>query len=149
MSGVSLKDHNGTERLGSDEMFVDGTFAGDISHVQLGVAPKKQEGPVEVPVTVDKHGEIVGDASHLPAELLAQMSTPEAKAQIASIWRNSHYGKKEPKREPKYLTKGERRDFTSLRPAGMDAKTFKQLRKRQFRKLTKAAIKLTRSNYHG
>jgi len=145
MSGVPLQDKNGTEYL---DDFIDGQFVGNISQVQLG-AKSKQEGPVEVPVTVDKHGEIVGDASHLPAELLAQMSTPEAKAQIASIWRNSQYGKKEPKREPKYLTKGERRDFASLRPAGMDAKTFKQLRKRQFRKLTKAAIKLTRSNYHG
>jgi len=117
-----------------------------------------EEAPVEIPagveqipVTVDKHGEIVGDTSNIDPGILAQMSTPEAKAQIAEIWRKSKYGKKDEAQlpPPRYLNEGFRRDFKNLRPASMSAKDFRKQRRRDARKLTKQAIRFMENQRHG
>lgn len=108
-------------------------------------------GVEQVPVTVDKHGEIVGDTSNIDPGILAQMSTPEAKAQIAEIWRKSKYGKKEDAAlpAPRYLNEGYRRDFKNLRPSGVSSKEFRQKRRKAARKLTKQAIRFMENHQHG
>lgn len=105
-------------------------------------------GVEQIPLTVDAQGNVIGDTSHVDPHILAQLSTPESQAKIREMYRSSRY-QKEPKRTPQYINEGQRRDFTHLRPAGMDNKTFRRLRKQTFRKLTKQTIKVQRSINHG
>lgn len=117
------------------------------------------DGVEQVSITSDAEGNIIGDTSHIDPQLLAQLQTPERRKQIAEMheaWKNGggklpgqHRNPPEPKRELRYINEGTRRDFTHLRPAGMDAKAFKALRKQQFHRMRKAAIKMQRSLHHG
>lgn len=111
-------------------------------------APEIPAGVEQIPITVDSQGNVIGDTSHLDPNILAQLSTPESQAKIRDMYRSSRY-QKEPARAPKYINEGQRRDFSHLRPAGMDNKTFRSLRKQTFRKLTKQTIKVQRSIEHG
>jgi hypothetical protein len=133
-----------------DEQFLR-KLSGDVNQIP--------EGAEQITITSDADGNIIGDTSHIDPHILAQLQTPQAREQIRDMhesWKNGggklpgqHRHPKEPKREPRYLNEGTRRDFTHLRPAGMDAKTFKTLRKQQFRKMRKAALKMQRSLHNG
>lgn len=132
------------------DLFVGGQFAGDISQVKFGEEPKPQAELVNADgskfITVDAKGNIVGDTSNLPQNIIDQFNDPEIREQIQAMYKKSRYGEKEKPREVKWLTKGERRDLTNLKPPGMDAKSFKRYRKTFARKMTKAAIKIQVQN---
>jgi hypothetical protein len=98
-------------------------------------------------LTVDSHGNICGDTSHIDPHILEQLTTPEARAQIRQMYKDhrgsSSGGRRELKKQmpvPRYLadaSAGERRDLRGSVPAGMSKSEAKRLR----RKWTKAAIK--------
>lgn len=134
--------------LGAGGLFVDGQFVGDISNVQLGSAPAPAAIADTPSVTVDAKGSVIGDTSHIDPHILAQLSTPQVQEQIRGLYRSSRYEREQP-REVRYFNDGERRDFSHLRPAGMDAKQFKRLRKQTFRNMTKATIATQRSLRNG
>lgn len=126
-----------------------------------------KDGVEQIPITVDKNGDIVGDLTNVPQHVIDQLSTSEAKARINALWKESKYGKKEPPRPVKYITETivdpirhglgdpkaavfQRRDFTALRmadprTAGMDARTFRRLKKKAFHKMSKAVLRNQRS----
>lgn len=110
--------------------------------------PEIPAGVEQIPVSVDAKGNVIGDTSGIDPHILAQLASPEAQAQIREMYRASRYGTEEP-RPIKLLNEGERRDFTKIRPQGMDAKTWKRQRKKMFRKFTKETIKVQRSIRNG
>lgn len=99
------------------------------------------EGIAQISVTVDPQGNLIGDTSHLDPHILDQLQTPEAKAMMRSQYRGARY-EDEPKRAPKYVNEGTRRDFTKLRPAGMDRATHRKLKRKVFKDLNKQALRM-------
>lgn len=143
MGGCSLS--SGPVAIG-DEQFLR-KLSGKVDEIPEGVE--------QVSITSDADGNIIGDTSHIDPHILAQLQTSQAREQIRDMHESYKNGggrlprQKEPKRELRYLNQGARRDFTHLRPAGMDAKAFKTLRKQQFRKMHKSALKIQRSLHNG
>lgn len=95
--------------------------------------------PIEVPVTVDKHGNIVGDPSLLPDSVRAQLETPETRAEIAALWRKNQGYDKEPLPGPRYLPVPVT-GIRNLNVAGVDRRT----RRKLFRKMSKSTIRSLR-----
>jgi hypothetical protein len=90
-------------------------------------------------VTVDKHGNIVGDPSLLPDSVRAQLETPETRAEIAALWRKNHGYDREPLPGPRYLPVPVT-GIRNLQVAGVDRAT----RRKLFRKMSKSTIRSLR-----
>lgn len=103
------------------------------------------EGLQEISVTIDPQGNLIGDTSHIPENILAQLQSPEAQAQMRTQYRDSRY-EKDPPRKPKYLNTGGTRDLTKLRAAGQTRKEFRAIKSKMFKNLTKQALRMKKGN---
>lgn len=122
-----------------DVQFKDGQLDAPMEQVFLG----PQHDPAVVSVACDADGNLVGDISALPDNIVAQLQTPEARAALAKQHREYHKGDgpaAAPK--PRYVNGGGRVDYTHLKPAHMGGKEFRQLRRAEFRRMRKAAVKI-------
>ena len=109
------------------------------------------EGTQQLAVTVNPQGDIIGDTSHIPDNILRQLQTPEAREQMGQQYREYHRdgGRRKVNVEikPRMLTKpGERRDMTGLKPPGMSTREFKRFRRLQMRTWSKEALKRGREH---
>jgi hypothetical protein len=115
--------------------------------------PEPESNVEQLAVTINARGEIIGDTSHLPENILAQLSTPEAQAQMKAQWKQSRYAdQREPPREVKYLNEGTQRLAFKVRPKRMnkaESRAFRTACRKELNKMTKAAIKIQRSMTHG
>ncbi len=103
------------------------------------LAPAKPETPV---LTINARGEIVGDTSHIPAETLEQLQSPEGREQLRTMYRQQRGTSRrviaqQTHREPN----PEQRDFRHLCPPGMSSKEFRKVRREFMRKQTKSVLK--------
>lgn len=107
------------------------------------------DGTQTLEVTVDEHGQIHGDTSHIPPEILAQLQTPEAAEMMGKQYREFHGGKvKTGRREikaqmpqPRTVTPvGKTRDLRHLAPPGMNRRDRRKLKHLAFKQFNKAAI---------
>lgn len=115
---------------------------------RFGSVEEIPEGTPQVALTVDKDGNIIGDTSQLSADILAQLSTPEAKASIQAQYRASRYAPEKP-RAPKYLNQGTTRDLRAHRLPGQSRQEFRAQKIKVARSLTKAAIRMKKGNSNG
>ncbi len=127
--------------MGDEIQFVDGELAAPIEEVHLG---KAADDTPTVSITCDKDGNLIGDTSHLPENILSQLQTPESKKMIQAQFRANKYGAS-PAPKPKFINDGGRVDFTALKPATMSSEQWRKLRRKKFREWSKASIKLRRS----
>ena len=110
--------------------------------------PQAIDGTETVSVTVDEHGQIHGDTSHIPPEILAQLQTPEAAAMMGKQYRDFHGGKvKTGRREikaqipkPRLIAEGTTRDLRHLAPEGMSRRDRRKLKHAAFKTFKKSAI---------
>lgn len=113
----------------------------------------------QVAITVDSDGNIVGDTSAIPAEILAQLQSPESQARIRDLYQSYHGGgttqansgkviqmrkphpdgRRESKRQPQFLNQGERRDFTAFRLPGQSRKDFRRGYRQYVKQMQKQA----------
>lgn len=123
----------------------------------IGDKPLVVPEPQKIVLTVDKHGDIA-NADTLPPELLAQLNTPEAQAQIRALYRNAH--PKTGRRETRQALEGrhqkradgqphEQRDFNAYRPPWMSREEFRKTRRRKFREQTKLVLREQRRQRNG
>lgn len=101
--------------------------------------------PEKVVLTVDRKGNIA-NAAELPPELLAQLSTPEAQAQIQKMYRDAHprTTRKEVRQQLQREPKQEQRCFSAIKPPGMSNRQFAKIRRAQFRTWSKETLKIQR-----
>lgn len=112
--------------------------------------PKQVDPALEhLAVSINPQGELVGDTSHLPEEILAQLQTPQSMQQMRDQYRASRYGE-EPARPLRWLNEREdRRIFADRRPPNMTAREWRHKCRIAFRKTTKAVLKVKRSMDNG
>lgn len=101
--------------------------------------------PEQIVLTVDRQGNIA-NADQLPPELLAQLSTPDAQAQIQKMYREAHprVGRKEVRQQLLREPKSEQRCFAELKPPGMSNKEFAKIRRAKLHAWSKEALKIQR-----
>jgi len=104
--------------------------------------------PEQIEVTVDAKGAPI--LAGLPPEVAAQLSTPEAQAQILKLYRQSHpkTGRREVRAEIQKTHRvicdpGNQRIITG-KPANMSAREWRTARKKVSRDLTKQTLKQQR-----
>jgi hypothetical protein len=103
--------------------------------------------PQQLSLTVNARGEL-RNTEGLSPELIAQMSTPEARARIRGMYKDFNgTGRRETRVAPE--VKSEHRNFTNLKPPGMSNAEFTKLRRSQFRAWTKNTLKMQRRQRHG
>jgi hypothetical protein len=107
----------------------------------------EEEGVVaQLNLTVDKEGNIIGDTSGIPDHILSQLQTPESKAKMAEQYRAYRHGEKEAPRPIRWIHEREdRRIFADRCPPGMSTREWRKLCRKQFRRMTKQALKIQRS----
>lgn len=111
---------------------------------------EEQKDIEQLAVSIDAHGNVIGDTSHLPEHILAQLSTPEAAKMMREQYRASRYGTPEPPREVRYVNeRQDRRIFADSKPPGMTTKEWRTQSRARMRKWRKAALKTKRSIDHG
>lgn len=122
------------------------TVIGDEQFIEkLAGNPVEPEGLQELCVSIDPQGNVVGDTSRIPEHILAQLQSPEAKAQMRTQYRDSRY-EKDPPRKLKYLNTGGTRDLTRLRAPGQTRKEFRAFKSKMFKNLTKQALRMKKGN---
>ena len=117
-------------------MFKGGKFSGPIEQVRLGA----EVAAPGASISTDKEGNIVGDTSTVPANILDQLKSPAARAMIIQQRRVARNGPPVILPKPRMLQDGVQRCYTGMKPVGMPAAEFRKLRRKQFRELTKDAI---------
>jgi len=133
-------------------------FTADVANVTIGKPDETVDPEVEkLTIHVNAKGEIEGDTSHLPPEILEQLKSQK---RTRDMYRANKYGE-EPRKPVRMLTTidpnlpralqhgAERRDFTNIKPVGMSSKDFSRIRRQKFRKMTKATIKIQKGLPHG
>lgn len=97
-------------------------------------------------LTINASGEIIGDVSHIPAETLEQLRSPEGRERMRAMYRKQFGGGRRALAQITYREpKEERRDFRHLCPPGMSSKEFRKLRRMYMREQTKAVVKEMRA----
>jgi hypothetical protein len=137
--GIGMSDEQQPVIIGNDEFIkrMAATSGGDL----------EANRPETVSIQADDEGNIVGDTSGIPDHILAQLQTPEARAQIAKQQKDYRYAyraaQKEPPRPMRYLNEREdRRLFADRCPPGMTSKEWRKKCRSQFRKMTKNTKKI-------
>ena len=120
-----------------NRMFKGGKFTGPIEQVHLGAEAPADDTPS---ISCDSEGNIVGDTSAVPSNILDQLKSPAARAMIIQQRRIARNGPPGLLPKPRMLNEGNQRNYVHLKPPGMQAKEFRRLRRKQFRELTKDAI---------
>lgn len=97
-------------------------------------------------VSINPRGELIGDTSHLPENILAQLQTPEAQAMMAKQYKESRYGDQKPKSQAARMLhdREDRRVFIERKPPHIDSKTWRKMCRKSIRNTTKAAKKVLR-----
>lgn len=118
---------------------------------QFAAAPDEEiDGIKQLQLSIDPQGNILGDTSHIPEHILAQLVTPQAMAQMREQYRASRYPAVEPSKKAGYINEREdRRLFIESKPKGMDSKEWRKLQREKIRKSRKAILKTHRSIHRG
>lgn len=131
---------------------------------KLAGVPQKHEDDADLKkleLVIDGEGNIQGDTSHIPAEILAQLQSPESKAKMAAQYRASRYHV-EPSKAKRFLnplTQADvqmgktfgiepqqliRRNLSSKRMPGQSRQEFRAMKSKVFKSLRKQAIRNTK-----
>ena len=98
-------------------------------------------------LTINARGEIKGDTSHIPAETLEKLNTPESRQQMRAMYRQEFgTGRRETAALTHREPKAAQRDYRYLCPPGMDSREFRKVRRKFMRERTKAALKSLRAS---
>lgn len=112
-------------------------------------------GAEQVSVQTNAEGNVIGDTAHIPPEILAQLQSPQAQAQIRKLHeaykesgkmpRSMRYAPELP-REMRYINEREdRRNFVDTKPPGMTTREWRRIARRKLHKTHKAVLKAQRS----
>jgi hypothetical protein len=141
----------------------DESFIAKISGMQPRISQDNhvdEEGREHLQVTVDPEGNLIGDTSKLPANILEQLSTPESKAKMKAQHEAFHNGEKprvsrvmrgqvDAPKPPRYLNEREdRRIFVDTKPPGMSTREWRKMGRKRLHKDRKAILKTQRSLHH-
>lgn len=93
-------------------------------------------------LTVNARGELLGDLSALPEDVLKNLQAPEGQEQLRAMYRKEFGTSRRvlaQRIQPR--VKAGPRDFRELCPPGMTNREFRKLRRTHLRKQTKAVLK--------
>lgn len=117
---------------------------------QFAAAPGEEpEGIQQLQLTIDPQGNITGDTSHIPEHILAQLTSPQAQAQMRSQYRASRYAPDPPKPVRYINERSDRRVFIECKPPEVSSKEWRKQKRAEIRKTRKSILKVHRSINHG
>lgn len=104
------------------------------------------DAPSHPVLTINARGNLIGDLSHIPAETLEALQTPEARERMKAMYRQQFgSGRRELREKNAGEISHEQRDFRHLCPPGMSSREFRRTRRKYMREQTKSAIKEMRN----